>query len=181
MKKPFIGMCLLLLGTVNPASANDKYTLSISPLHLFAPIVELTLESPIAPGVSIAGILGYGSITVESKPKNEKFSLFEAGGQLRYYPGADSSSGFHGGLEAMYIRPILDDQPENVTVSVNGFAVGPLVGYKWAYDSGMIFDFQLGYQWLFGQVKAEDSAGNEVEGSVEDGAMLLNLNLGFAF
>ena len=113
----------LVLGSLSNTSSANDYALTISPLHLFSPIVEVTLESPLAENLSVAGILGYGSVTVDDVNEKIKFSVFEAGAQFRYYTGGDMNRGFQIGVEGLYIKPFFDDNTSDVVVKVNGFAL----------------------------------------------------------
>lgn len=181
-KKRFGAISTLIFASISGASYAGDYALTISPLHLTLPVVELTLENGVSEGISVAGTLGYGSVTV-ADPNNgdTTVNIFEAGAQLRYYTGGDTNRGFHVGAEGQYIKPFLDDVPAGVTVQANGIAVGPFIGYKWNTSSNFVYDLQAGYQFFFAQAKAKNSQGDEIESSTSDGAPLLNINVGFSF
>ena len=166
--------------SVSKVSAADTNTLSISPFHLLLPVVELTLESDIAKDMSLTGILGYGWITdTDINGSRTKVNIFEAGAQYRYYPSGDTHKGMHLGLEGLYVRPSFNDN--SIKVKGSGFALGPFVGYKWAPDSGEVYDLQIGYQRMIAKVEAKDDVGNQAEASSTDGFVLFNFNIGFRF
>lgn len=172
---------IFLTYTAITAQEDKKFSATLSPLHLTAPIVELTGEYAINPKTSAAGILGYGTISEEDILGDEvSIPVLELGAQGRYYLLGNFNHGMPIGLEALWLKVFLPEQ-EDITVSVNGFGLGPFVGYKWAAQFGLTFDVQVGYQWLFAQAKAKDQNGNELEGSAKDGILLLNLNAGWSF
>ena len=174
----FVFICFFV--SVSRASAANTNTLSISPFHLFFPVIELTLESDIANNMSVAEILGYGWVTeTDNNGSKTKVNIFEAGAQYRYYPNGSTYKGMHIGLEGLYIRPSFNDS--SIEVKGSGFALGPFVGYKWAPASGEVYDLQVGYQRMITKVEAKDDVGNQAETSSTDGFMLFNFNIGFRF
>ncbi len=155
-------------------SAPRLYSLTLSPVHLALPVVELTGEYRMAPKVSAALIGGFGSITAD----DNKFSVIEAGAQARYYPLNTTKHEPHLGVEALWLH-IAGDDLDNTDVSGTGagLAVGPFIGYKYTASFGLTFDSQVGYQFL--ALKADATDGSSASDS--KGIVLLNLNLGWSF
>jgi len=152
----------------------------LSPFHLAAPIFEVTGEYALSPKLGVAGILGYGSITDTGVGNTKvKIPVLEIGTQLNYYLLGTFKHGMQAGGELLWLK---FDPPEEqgITASANGFAIGPFLGYKWA-PSGLTIVIQGGYQLLFAQSKEMDSNGQELEGSVDGGIVLLNMNAGWSF
>lgn len=172
------------------AEADDGHMLSItvSPIHLFMPVVEITGEYRLSPKLGVAGILGGGQYTQETKAGDtviaeDTFTVFEAGAQVRYYVFGDFEHGMQIGAELIYMHLAGDNlQDTNVSGSGAGLAVGPFIGYKIATDLGFTFDAQLGYEFVAVQAEASDSdTGESGSDSDSQGIPLLNLNVGWSF
>lgn len=157
------------------------FSLTISPLHLTLPVVELTGEYRLLDRLGVAVVLGGGKVTpdaVPGLPPPPAVPVWEAGVQGRYYLVGDFRHGMQLGGELIYMHASLDDS--GVSAVADGFSVGPFVGYKVMADVGFTFDCQLGYQFLGfgasatnGQMTASRRSGH--------GAVLLNLNVGWSF
>ena len=169
--------------TNEPAAPAYSYGITLSPIHLAIPMVEVTVEYGLEEKMSIAAIGGLGKIATEtttlSGTTKDSFTAIEVGAQFRYYVLGNLTHGMQVGAEALYLH--LDrDETDSVSGTGEGLAVGPFVGYKIATESGFTFDTQLGFQYV--TAKAEVSAGN-VSASTDDSDFipLLNLNLGWSF
>lgn len=131
--------------------------------------------------MGVAAIAGYGEIE-ETGIFSDKVNIpvLELGGQFNYYAIGSFRHGLQVGGERLWIK-VSPPEQEGITLAANGTAAGPFVGYKWMARSSFTLFVQAGYQQLFAQAKAKDATGQEVEGSVEDGIVLLNINLGWSF
>ncbi len=160
-----------------PPERVRNVSLTLSPLHLLLPIVELTAEVRLVNHFSAAVLGGYGSVSTDT----EKFAAYELGAQLLAHP----MQPFHGlqlGVELLYLKIDADDlQDGKVRGSGTGLAVGPLVGYKLLTSGGFTFVAQGGVQYLAVKAEASDNAGNSAEADDNDFIPLLNLNLGYSF
>jgi hypothetical protein len=165
---------ILLASSVAVVSADERIVLEFSPLHLVIPVVEFTLEKPLDENTSVAGILGYGSPTESGIVVN----TWEFGAQYRYYVN-DHLDGFHLGAEALYLSASASEN--GVSVGVDGIAIGPMLGWKAQWESGLVLNSQIGYQKMFITLDANDDNGNEAEGDASGDIILLNLNLGWSF
>lgn len=175
----FLAIALCLTGA--HAQSMQKLSVTISPIHLAFPVAEITAEYALSPRFGLAGIGGFGSMSAEDNlGEDVTFPLMELGGQANYYLFGSFRHGMQVGAELLWIK-IFPPEDEGVTVDVNGFAIGPMVGYKWAARFGLTFMVQAGYEFLFAQAKAENAAGEQAEGSSEGGVPLLNLNAGWSF
>ena len=166
--------------TQEEAMRSESSTLSFSPLHLIAPVIELTYESTLGAHLgtpmSFALIGGAGTIRVE----DVVISVFELGLQLRGYPN-DPFEGLHYGLELSYLG-LSADAPATISGGAAGLATGLFLGWKAILDSGFTFDLQAGYQVLFTSAEASDSeSGEREEMTGIDGGLLVNLNIGWSF
>lgn len=155
--------------------------ISISPLHLIAPIVELTGEVRVDRHVGIAGIAGVGSLrTSKSAPR---FTVWEVGAQFLGYPVGHFDHGMQLGVEAVYVglAGSTGSGSAQVTGLGHGFAVGPLLGYKFASDVGFSLNIQGGVQYLVARAEATAKDGTSASASDSAWIPLLNLNLGWSF
>lgn len=164
------------------AQAQDKtFSLTISPFHLVLPVLEVTGEYALSQDLGVAGIAGYGKITeTNSLGKDVDIPVLELGGQVDYYAIGSFRHGMQLGAELLWIK-VDPPKDEGVTVAANGLAVGPLIGYKWAARFGLTFMVQSGWEFLFAQAKATNSAGQEIESSANGGTLLFNANMGWSF
>lgn len=155
--------------------------ISISPLHLLAPIVELTGEVRVDRHIGIAGIAGVGSLrTSKSAPR---FTVWEVGAQFLGYPVGHFDHGIQVGVEAVYLGVAGEagSGSAQVTGLGQGFAVGPLLGYKFASDIGFSLNIQGGVQYLVARAEATAKDGTSASASDSAWIPLLNLNLGWSF
>jgi hypothetical protein len=153
-------------------------TITFAPILLIAPVFELTAELRAGERVGIAVIGGAGSI--KDRETDVKFSVYEAGGQLRYYVLGDFRRGLELGLEALYLH--VSGSKGTTTGNGEGLAVGPFIGYKLGTDVGFVFEAQLGIQRAGIAAEAHDSAsGTSDSGSTDRWLPLLNLNVGWSF
>lgn len=163
------------------AEPERKLSLTISPLHLAMPVFEVTGEYALAPDFGVAAIGGYGSMELEySDGTSKDIPVLELGAQAMYYAWGDFNGGMQVGAELLWLKVFMPEE-RGVTVSANGVAVGPMLGYKWVTSFGLSFVVQGGYQFLFAQAKGKDATGREVESSADTGIPLLNLNAGWSF
>jgi len=159
-------------------------SVAFSPLHLTLPIVELTGEVRLHKLMSIAAIAGYGSVKLDysgTPPSGapDRATVYEIGGQYRFYPIGGFDNGLQLGLEALYIHAGV----ENATASgvASGFAVGPFAGYKIITPVGFTFDGQLGVEFITGKAQAQNTSGQSASTSGKTTIPLLNLNIGWSF
>jgi hypothetical protein len=162
-------------GVVEPPQAEEHprrvFALTISPLHLISPIVELTGEARVADKIGVAAIAGVGRISDTQNGVKISADVYELGAQARYYALGDFRQGMQLGAELLYLH--LDDP--NLVVKAQGIAVGPFVGYKYTADVGFTFDGQLGVEYV--GAKANSSTTTAKDSSW---IPLLNLNVGWS-
>ncbi|MDB5047377.1 MAG: hypothetical protein JWO30_448 [Fibrobacteres bacterium] len=176
--------CALCL-TAAHAQVEKRFSLTMSPIHLALPALELTGEYALAPKFGVSAIAGFGSISIKEtdnstlETKSINIPFLELGGQMNYYLVGSFRHGMQLGGELLWIKLSLP-KGEDVSGTANGVAVGPLIGYKWAARFGLTLMAQLGYEFLFAQAKTTDANGNEVESSTDSGIPLLNLNIGWS-
>jgi hypothetical protein len=179
-----------LVPTTAPATDSDEVvTISISPLHLIFPIVQLTGEVRATPHFGISVIAGYGSVPVDTTNTNSitgtssvKFTAYEIGGRLIGYPLKKFKSLQLGG-QLMYLKvdtngPLPDS---NISETGAGVAFGPFVGYKLVTSVGFTFLAQFGVQYLSAQAEAHDTNGVSSSESNNRFLLLLNLDIGWSF
>jgi hypothetical protein len=87
----------------------------------------------------------------------------------------DFRHGMQLGAELLYLH--LSDA--NLSVSGEGLAVGPFVGYKYTADVGFTFDTQLGVEHI--GARAQGNAGSTAPASDSTNILLLNINVGWSF
>jgi len=165
---------------VKEPPAPRSFSLTISPLLLTAPIVELTGEVRLSDKMGVAGILGAGTIKSDatSSTPETKFSAFEVGAQFRYYALGTFRHGMQLGVEALYLR--VSGNIDSTSGRADGLALGPFVGYKFTSSAGFTFDGQVGVQRVGFAAQAHNSTSSA---SVSESAYipLLNLNVGWSF
>lgn len=167
-----------------PASDSDEVvSLTLSPLLLILPIVQLTGEVRATPHLGISLIAGYGSLSVDN-PDAESFnvSAYEIGTRVVGYPLKKFKS-LQLGAQLMYLKvdtggPVTSS---NVSGTAAGVAFGPFAGYKLITDAGFTFVANFGFQYLAAQAQAQDSAGNSSSASDNRFLPLLNLEIGWSF
>lgn len=177
------GMARAQVPTATAETTHPRRTVSvtISPIHLTMPVLELTGEFRVLDKLGLAVVLGGGKITPDQTPglpSPPAIPIWEAGVQARYYVLGDFRHGMQVGGELMYLHASIDDG--GVSAVADGFSMGPFLGYKVMADIGFTFDCQLGYQFMGvagsatnGQMTASDSSS--------DHGVLLNLNVGWSF
>jgi hypothetical protein len=157
------------------------FSLTISPIHLLFPIVELTGEFRVGNQLGIAAIAGGGSMSVTNFTGEElSFTVLEFGSQVRWYALGDFDHGMQLGAELLYIYVSGSFERGSVTGTGSGLAMGPFIGYKISTDVGFTFDAQLGVQLAGIAARASDGT-TAAEASDMQAIPLLNLNAGWAF
>ncbi len=164
------------LSSARAASADldNKVALSMSPIHLLLPFVELQAEIYATDVISVSLIGGVGSVTVTSGREDHKFTVWEGGAQLRAYFVGDVQEGAFAGAEALYVA--VDGRLEGHSAIGDGLAVGPIAGYKWTWGSGFFIDLNGGISYGF--LRAEASGDKAEDSQI---IPIVNFNLGFAF
>lgn len=142
------------------------FSITVSPIHLILPLLEVTGELRLADKVGAAGIFGVGS--------SAGVALIEVGGQGRYYLLGNFRRGLMLGGEVLFVAGSRAD-PGGITRG-GGLQLGPFIGYKWISRVGFTFDTQFGL--TFYVIRANNSSN-----SVETGGtgILINLNFGWSF
>jgi hypothetical protein len=154
-----------------PEHPRRVFSLTISPLHLVLPVVELTGEVRVHDKIGIAVIGGAGKYT-DPNVSGISAKVYELGGQVRAYVIGDFRHGMQIGGEILYLH--LSDS--RLSATGEGVAIGPFVGYKLTIDAGFTFDAQLGVEHVSAQASnGTDTANNKTF------IPLLNLNVGWSF
>jgi hypothetical protein len=172
---------LLAVGTYRaPAQAAEelpRMAFTISPLHLTLPMGELTGEVRALDQLGVGAVAGWGRI--KDKESATTFNAIELGAQVRYYVVGDFRHGMQLGVEGIYLN--LGGGKDSISATVDGFAVGPFVGYKYTASVGFTFDAQLGAERVVFHASAHDTTGASASDSTKDWIPLLNLNVGWSF
>jgi hypothetical protein len=164
-----------------PAEPTRNVSVTFSPIHLAAPIVELAAELRVTDKISIAAIGGYGSIKVtDPYLKDHRFSAFEVGAHLNYYAIGTFDHGMQLGIEALYAKVMTDGSDVKLSGSADGLAIGPYVGYKLITRIGFTFEANGGVEYVTARANATDGT-NKASGSSATFIPLINLNVGWSF
>lgn len=185
----FLGACVALLPSVAaavpvappPPPPERAIAVTLSPLHLLSPIVEVTGEYRLQPRLGVAATLGVGSVTAkDSADQEHHFSVGEFGGSARYYVTGSFARGLQVGGELMYLLVKLDDSMTTVRATGDGLSLSPFIGYKWTAAGGFTAEAQGGLSVLVAEAHATDGA---TTASNEQSRVypLINLNLGWSF
>ena len=167
---------LLLLLAPSSALAADKTvddfraSITLSPVHLVLPIVEVTGEFKAADRLGLAVIGGVGRVT--------DYPAWEAGAQARFYALGDFRGGFELGAEVLALGVSFED--DGVTATAVGVAVGPFLGGKYITDIGFTIDGQVGGSVVLASARATDGSAT-ASNSSRTLRPLVNLNLGWSF
>ena len=153
-----------------PPHPHRVFSLTISPIHLTFPVVELTAEIRAHDKLGVALIGGAGR--VKDRASNITAAVYEVGAQLRFYPVGDFRHGMQLGAELIYLHA----SESNLSLSGQGVAVGPFIGYKVIADAGFTFDVQMGGEYV--GFRATDGVATA---DAHEIILLLNLNAGWSF
>jgi hypothetical protein len=165
---------------------SQRVSLTLSPLHLVLPIVEITGEYRVARGFGAALIAGVGQVSVDvpettsTAAHETEVGAYELGAQGAWYPLRPFES-LQLGLEIAYVYVDARDITADISGSGEGLAVGPFVGYKLMLDVGFTGFVQIGGEYVTARSSAHDSGGQSAEASDSKWIPLLNLNLGWSF
>lgn len=156
MKRLALAAALLASSPALAANDNADHTQSVtlSPVHLAAPMLEAAYEYSLGGPSAVQGIAGIGATS--------GVFLFTLGGQYRHYLLGNFSRGVGVGGEVTYTNGSLGG------VSASALTAGPLATGKYAFGFGLTGVLDVGYQ----AVLASGATG---------GGLLLNLNLGWSF
>lgn len=155
-----------------PEAPMKTVAITVSPFHMFIPMIELTGEFRVGRKLGIAVIAGAGGIRDEVTDR--LIRLYEGGASVRYYVIGSFRHGMQIGGELLYVKANTDDTM--VEVRARGLGISPFVGYKWQHRSGFTIDTQLGVSFM--TARGDSDAGASKEES-KVGA-LLNLNVGWS-
>ncbi len=165
-----------------PPRPERSLSVTVSPLHLLFPLLEVTGEYRVGPRLGVAGILGVGTISSKTSA-NESIRFFasEVGASVRYYVTGSFQRGVQLGAEALYLHLKID---ESTTVDITGvgegLSIGPFVGYKWTGRGGFTFDAQGGL--AYASTRASASNGTSPNTASDNRLYpLLNVNVGWSF
>ena len=167
MMRSFITVLTIIAFSV-AARAEDqapqhKVSITISPFHLFSPVLHVTGELRLANKIGAAAILGGGLVSEEDK----SYGTWEVGGQFRYYLLGSFTHGLMLGADVGYLHVAgQHDFPMEYCV---GARAGIFVGYKITTKMGFTFEVQLGPQYV------RESANNAEWQTLE------NLKVGWSF
>lgn len=145
--------------------------ITISPLHMVVPMLELTGELRVGRKLGIAAIGGVGSIRDEVTDR--QIRVFEGGASVRYYVLGTFRHGMQLGGELLYVKANTADTM--VEVRAKGLGISPFIGYKYTHRIGFTVDTQLGISFM----TAQGESANATAEKSKVGA-LLNLNVGWS-
>lgn len=139
-----------------------RLTVSVSPLHLMAPVAEVTGEYAVSEDFGVAGIAGVGG--------RDGAYMLGFGAQAIWYATGDFQQGFQVGGELIYNEVGASWRGHSVAL-LGGLGLAPFVGYKVSSVEGFTGIIQAGPQFI--------SGANAFGGSGAATAFMLNLNVGW--
>jgi hypothetical protein len=153
---------------------------------LILPEVQLMAEFKLDPKISVAAIAGYGQVTPTVSGGSSNVSavtVWEAGGQFRYYPIGTFEHGMQIGAQAEYIGGSASGSSGNVQAFATGggLFMGPFIGYKLATHVGFTLDLQGGVGYLVATATGNSSDGSSATASTSTLAPILKVNVGWSF
>lgn len=175
----FSGAALADVPAAGEPTLDNAVAVSVSPIHLVLPVVELQVEIYATEKISVALIGGYGKVTVDQGFLGEQtFTVWEAGAQARVYPTGSVQDGIYLGAEVLKLG--VSGDVDNVSGTGEGLEIGGIVGYKWVWQSGFLIDLNGGAGYLASKAEASDGLSSAEE-DASDVVPILNFNLGYAF
>jgi hypothetical protein len=161
------------LASSHPGAHDPAVAITISPLHLFVPMAEVTTELRATSRLGIAVITGIGSF--REMDTNQRVTLYEGGASARYYVTGSFRKGIQLGAEALYVHA--STSSTTVDVKAAGLALSPFVGAKWTLSSGFTTELQVGASFM----AARGSASTGAMANRSDVGPLLNMQVGYTF
>ncbi len=154
-----------------------------SPVRLFLPLAEATIEYQILERVSVAGIIGVGRRSVNSGSDSLDSTEIEIGAQARYYLWGGFRHGLIVGGELLYDYFKFDTPfPSGVvSAAAGGTHLAPFLGYKFVATRGFTIDLQAGVRFI---ALAPTPSGPGPHPKIENFSEtlpLININLGWTF
>lgn len=171
-----IVLCCVLALPLSAQTSEKNVSLTFSPAHLFAPMLEITGEFRIGEGGGIAGIVGFGSI--------RGIPVLELGGQYHYYIVGGFEHGMQCGGELTYFYASRNIRrlDRELAATAMGVALSPYIGYKIAVGFGLTFYAQVGASVVLSRGTVVDDEGERQSSrSASKFSGLLNLNVGWSF
>lgn len=172
--------------TVKPPPPEHSVAITISPVHLIFPVVEIMGEVKLLPNLSASLILGAGSLTIPATTgiPQSKARAYEAGAQFVFYPVGDFEHGMQLGAEGLFAYVDGAVKPTNggadIVYGGKALSTGAFLGYKVSAGIGFTFVAQLGAAYT--SVLAEAAQSTIQVSATKSGiSPLLNLNVGWAF
>ncbi len=175
-------LCLtIILGAIAPTatwgqlqkrgvSVEHTVAVTLSPIQLRLPIVEITAEFRVASGMGIAATGGLGSV--------KGFSAWKLGGGLNFYTLGDIERGVQLGVEAFYMQLAVKNSSNQIAQIYSQI---PFVGYKFTANSGLTISAAIGYT----MIALESDPGNNQDLadalSKANPLTVIRLNLGWSF
>jgi len=166
-------------------------SLTLAPLYLFLPVVEVMAELRIINHLGVAGFAGYGSVTLPIREvdsttgavveRDLTSNVLDLGLQGVWYPIAPFDS-LELGVQFEWAHAEATEASEATTRGLAfGVAVGPFIGYKEVTSVGFTFLVQGGIKYAF--LRTEPKSANGTTSVEEDSglALLLTLNIGWSF
>ncbi len=126
-------------GRARADEGHHRLSVTASVLPLLVPVFQLNAELAVRPRWSVALRGGAGRPTLWDQPA----WIVEVGGQAIYYVRGNASGGIQLGLDTRYVGYEGDGRYFELG---DGIAVGPFVGYKRVFGSGVTLGAQLGVQ-----------------------------------
>jgi hypothetical protein len=167
-----------------PPAKLSNLTLTISPFHLFIPMLVLQAEVRAGDYLGFAVIGGGGRLDAQTSDKKVlHFNAYQAGVQVVAYP-FEPFQKMQLGIEALWLHVTVDPVTlgaRRVTGLGAGLTVGPFIGYKWISEPGFSVFIQGGFKVLVSQAHAKNDLGQSATVHENDLVLLLNMDIGWSF
>lgn len=173
--------------SVKAADGDDvqhQWSVTLSPVHLILPVLEVAAEYRLQDKIGIGGLLGGGQIKVKDLVSDDDitFLVLDAGGSFRYYVLGTFIHGMQLGTELSYTYVSTSDTYDDISAVAGGLSAAGFVGYKIATNVGFTFEIQGGAQYMILDASAKSqSTGDKAKASDSKAGPLLNLQLGWSF
>jgi len=152
---------------VHTENVQHRVSMTLSPLLLILPIVQVTGEFRVSDKMGVAAVFGLGSVL--------SFFTVQLGAQFRYYLLGSFIHGLDLGAQVLTLA-LFDN---GGSLAAGGISLAPFVGYKIATNIGFTFDAQIGPDFaLVGASSSLTGQNTDASGAI---GLLLNLNVGWSF
>jgi hypothetical protein len=164
-------------------------SLTLSPIHLFGPILAVQGELALLPKLSVDLGVAYGHVSVvdprdtSSSPAAVNRAIASVAPHVRYYVVGEYLAGFPVSFGLRYTHVDSDQVVDAVLFNTtNSVALEALLGFKYVFRNGAVVDFLTGADFLLKRFTPADPTQPGVTAPLPRNAFLVfAFDIGFSF